>query len=65
MRDYGSLTSRSRQIFFASAGTNRNVIPALASASADVRVMRVAGYDGIEQKVRERAGRAGSCMSFR
>ena len=39
----------------ASAGTNRNVIPAQASASADVRVMRVADYDGIEQKVRERA----------
>ena len=38
----------------ASAGTNRNVIPASASAAADVRVMRVADYDGIEQKVRER-----------
>ena len=38
----------------ASAGTNRNVIPAVASASADVRVARVADYDGIEQKVRER-----------
>jgi glutamate carboxypeptidase len=38
----------------ASAGTNRNVIPATATASADVRVMRVADYDGIEQKVRER-----------
>ena len=38
----------------ASAGTNRNVIPAMASAAADVRVMRVADYDGIEQKVRER-----------
>ena len=37
-----------------SAGTNRNVIPAGASAAADVRVMRVADYDGIEQKVRER-----------
>ncbi len=37
-----------------SAGTNRNVIPATASAAADVRVMRVADYDGIEQKVRER-----------
>ena len=39
----------------ASAGTNRNVIPAIASAAADVRVMRIADYDGIEQKVRERA----------
>jgi glutamate carboxypeptidase len=37
-----------------SAGTNRNVIPAIASATADVRVLRVADYDGIEQKVRER-----------
>ena len=38
----------------ANAGTNRNVIPAIASAVADVRVLRVADYDGIEQKVRER-----------
>ena len=38
----------------ASAGTNRNVIPAIAAATADVRVLRVADYDGIEQKVRER-----------
>jgi glutamate carboxypeptidase len=38
----------------AKAGTNRNVIPADASAAADVRVLRVADYDGIEQKVRER-----------
>jgi glutamate carboxypeptidase len=38
----------------AHAGTNRNVIPADASAMADVRVLRVADYDGIEQKVRER-----------
>ncbi len=38
----------------ASAGSNRNVIPATASAVADVRVLRVADYDGIEQKVRER-----------
>ncbi len=38
----------------ASAGTNRNVIPANASATADVRVLRVADYDAIEQKVRER-----------
>jgi glutamate carboxypeptidase len=38
----------------ASAGTNRNVIPAIASAVADVRVLRVADYDGVEQKVRER-----------
>src|SRR5204863_5132646 len=38
----------------ASAGTNRNVIPAIASAVADVRVLRVADYERIEQKVRER-----------
>jgi len=38
----------------ANAGTNRNVIPANASATADVRVLRIADYDGIEQKVRER-----------
>lgn len=37
-----------------SAGTNRNVIPAIATATADVRVLRVSDYDGIEQKVRER-----------
>lgn len=38
----------------ASAGTNRNVIPAIAQAVADVRVLRITDYDGIEQKVRER-----------
>jgi glutamate carboxypeptidase len=38
----------------ASAGTNRNVIPAEASAIADVRVLRVSDYDGIERKLRER-----------
>jgi glutamate carboxypeptidase len=38
----------------ASAGTNRNVIPAIAAATADVRVLRVADYDGIEQLVKER-----------
>jgi glutamate carboxypeptidase len=38
----------------ASAGTVRNAIPASASATADVRVLRVTDYDGIEQKVRER-----------
>jgi glutamate carboxypeptidase len=38
----------------ASAGTNRNVIPANASATADVRVLRVADYDGLEKKLRER-----------
>ena len=38
----------------ATAGSNRNVIPALANATADVRVLRVADYDRIEQRVRER-----------
>src|SRR5262249_28282590 len=38
----------------ASAGSNRNVIPAEASAVADVRVRQVADYDKIERKVRER-----------
>jgi len=37
-----------------SAGTNRNVIPADAVATADVRVLRVSDYDGIERTVRER-----------
>jgi glutamate carboxypeptidase len=37
------------------AGTNRNVIPAHASAQADVRVLRVADYERIEAAVRERA----------
>lgn len=39
------------------AGTNRNVIPAHASAQADVRVLRVADYDRIEAAVRERVKR--------
>ena len=39
----------------AQSGTNRNVIPAYATAQADVRVLRVADYDGIEAAVRERA----------
>jgi glutamate carboxypeptidase len=38
----------------ANAGSARNVIPAEARATADVRVLRVADYDGIEQKVRDR-----------
>jgi glutamate carboxypeptidase len=38
----------------ASAGSARNVIPALAQATADVRVVHVADYDGIERKIRER-----------
>jgi glutamate carboxypeptidase len=38
----------------AQAGSNRNVIPAMATASADVRVLRVADYDLIEKQVNER-----------
>ena len=38
----------------ASAGTARNVIPPSARATADVRVLRVADYDAIERRVRER-----------
>ena len=40
----------------ARAGQNRNVIPAEAQAQADVRVLRVADYDGIEAALRERIG---------
>ena len=36
------------------AGMNRNVIPPSAQATADVRVLRVADYDRIESRVRER-----------
>lgn len=39
----------------AQAGANRNVIPAYATALADVRVIRVSDYDAIEAAVRERA----------
>ena len=38
----------------AQAGNNRNVIPADAQANADVRVLRVDDYDGIEKAVAER-----------
>jgi glutamate carboxypeptidase len=38
----------------ANAGSARNVIPAEARATADVRVLRVVDYDGIEQQVRDR-----------
>jgi glutamate carboxypeptidase len=36
------------------AGTNRNVIPADATATADVRVIKVADFDRIEKTVQER-----------
>jgi len=38
----------------ANAGTARNMIPPAAQAIADVRVLRVADYDDIENKVQER-----------
>jgi glutamate carboxypeptidase len=38
----------------ASAGVTRNMIPPSAQASADVRVLRVADYDAVERKIRER-----------
>ncbi|RST52248.1 M20/M25/M40 family metallo-hydrolase [Variovorax sp. MHTC-1] len=36
------------------SGSNRNVIPASASAAADVRVLKVGDYDRIEKQVQER-----------
>lgn len=39
----------------AKAGETRNVIPELATATADVRISRVSDYDGIERAFRERA----------
>tara|TARA_B100000029_G_scaffold508101_1_gene594226 strand:- start:3345 stop:4613 length:1269 start_codon:yes stop_codon:yes gene_type:complete len=38
----------------ASAGATRNVIPAVASATADFRVLRVSAYDEVERMVRDR-----------
>jgi glutamate carboxypeptidase len=38
----------------ATAGTNRNVIPEVATAVADVRVLNVADYEVIERKVKDR-----------
>lgn len=39
----------------ANAGTVRNIIPASATAMADLRVQRVSDWDVIERRVRERA----------
>lgn len=36
------------------AGRTRNMIPPAAQAVADIRVLRVSDYDGIESKVKER-----------
>ena len=38
----------------ASAGSNRNVIPERAQATADVRVVKVSDYDLVERRVKER-----------
>ena len=38
----------------ATAGTNRNVIPSVAFATADVRVMKKDDFDVVEKKVQER-----------
>ena len=38
----------------AAAGTARNVIPAEARATADIRVTKLSGYDRLEQQIRER-----------
>ena len=48
----------------ARAGQTRNVIPAEARAEADVRVLRVADYDGLEAALRERIGTS-SCRTQR
>ena len=39
----------------AKAGTNRNVIPAEAEAMADIRVLKVSDFEGIEARIREKA----------
>jgi glutamate carboxypeptidase len=36
-----------------SGGTNRNVIPAEANGAADVRVVRISDYEGLEKRIRE------------
>jgi glutamate carboxypeptidase len=38
----------------AQAGTNRNVIPAHATAQADARALRVADFEGLQAKLQER-----------
>lgn len=38
----------------AKAGTNRNVIPAEATAQADARALRVADFDGLEKTLQQR-----------
>lgn len=58
MRDLSDpLTGRTLNWTVARAGTTRNVIPATAEATADVRVRRTADFTGIERAVRERITR--------
>lgn len=38
----------------AQAGTNRNVIPGMASAQADARALQVADFDGLEKTLQEK-----------
>ncbi len=55
MRDLSDAASgRKVNWTMASAGSNRNVIPEQARATADVRVLTVADYDVVERAVRER-----------
>ncbi|MGP0092394.1 MAG: M20/M25/M40 family metallo-hydrolase [Xanthobacteraceae bacterium] len=55
MRDFSDAATGVKMNWtLAAAGNNRNVIPAMASAVADVRVLRIADFDGIERRVRER-----------
>jgi glutamate carboxypeptidase len=55
MRDLSDpATGRKLNWTMASSGTARNVIPADAKATADVRVLRATDYDLLEQQVRER-----------
>src|SRR5262249_39738518 len=42
----------------AQAGTVRNAIPAVATATADVRIRRVADYDAIEKAFRDGVGKS-------
>jgi glutamate carboxypeptidase len=41
----------------AKTGTNRNVIPAEATAQADARALRVADFDALEKAMQEKVGR--------
>lgn len=55
MRDLSDpATGRKLNWTMATAGSNRNVIPERAQATADVRVLTVADYDVIERAVSER-----------